>query len=46
MDRFMFDLTQAGYEPLIRYYGAGKVVNVKMNLTFKIGKKQTQLITL
>ena len=39
LDKFMFDLTQAGYEPLIRY-GAGKVVNVKMNLTFKIGKKQ------
>ena len=45
LDKFMFDLTQAGYEPLIRY-GAGKVVNVKMNLTFKIGKKQKKMITL
>ena len=34
MDKSIFDLKQAGYEPLIRY-GAGKVVYVKMNLTFK-----------
>ena len=39
LDKSIFALTQAGYEPLIRY-GAGKVVNVKMNLTFKKGKKQ------
>ena len=39
LNRFVFDLKVAGYEPQIRY-GAGKISEIKMSLKFKKGKDE------
>ena len=39
LNRFVFDLKGAGYEPQIRY-GAGKISEIKMSLKFKKGKDE------
>ena len=43
LNKFVFDLKSAGYEPQIRY-GAGKISEIKMSLKFKKGKNEKPVV--
>ena len=43
LNRFVFNLKGAGYEPQIRY-GAGKISEIKMSLKFKKGKDDKPVV--